>query len=616
MPRLLPASRETTAVNATANAAPTSPRQEYERRLAECRAEEERQGRRERGVGRLRVAVLLLAGLLAVLLVMLERKAVVGAAFGASTATVVAVLVVHFRIQRAVLQARWKAGYFRRGLARLDGQWAGHGTQGQRFLDPEHPYAADLDLFGPGSLYERLCTARTAAGEETLARWLLAPAAADEVRERQAAVAELRGLVDLRVDLGLHGGALARGVDFGPLLAWGQQTEPLTSVPLRVGVALLALATATVSVAWLAGAAPSLLLGALLVVQLAVGGALRRPVQAVVGPVERRGGDLLLLHGILARIEGEQFQSPRLQRLVAGLATEGVPPSQRLADLSARIDWLNSRKNGLFAPISVLLLWTTQCAFFLEAWRRATGPALGRWLEVVSEFEALASLATFAYENPDDPFPELTDDCPLLEAEAIGHPLLGPGCVRNDVCLGGTLRLLVISGSNMSGKSTLLRTVGVNAVLALAGATVRARRLRLCPFALGATLRTQDSLQAGRSRFYAEIVRIRQLVDLTRGPRPLLFLLDELLQGTNSHDRLVGARGIVRSLVAAGAVGMITTHDLALTAIADDLGEQARNVHFEDHFEDGVMTFDYTLRPGVVRKSNAVALMRAIGLDV
>jgi DNA mismatch repair ATPase MutS len=208
---------------------------------------------------------------------------------------------------------------------------------------------------------------------------------------------------------------------------------------------------------------------------------------------------------------------------------------------------------------------------------------------------------------------------------ALGHPLLPAArIVRNDVLLSAAARLLVVSGSNMSGKSTLLRTVGTNAVLAFAGAPVRAQTLRLSPLAIGATLRIQDSLQEGRSRFYAEITRIRELADVARGPvdgtrgqpRPLLFLLDELFHGTNSHDRLVGASGVLRSLIDRGAIGLITTHDLALTAIADNLGAHAANVHFEEWFDAGEMRFDYRLKPGRVTRSNALALMRAVGLEV
>ena len=189
--------------------------------------------------------------------------------------------------------------------------------------------------------------------------------------------------------------------------------------------------------------------------------------------------------------------------------------------------------------------------------------------------------------------------------------------MRNDVRLGGDgPRLIVLSGSNMSGKSTFLRTIGVNVVLALAGAPVAARRLRLSPLVLGATLHVEDSLQAGHSRFYAEILRIRAIVDAARGPVPLLFLLDEILHVTNSYDRRIGAEGIVRALVNFGAIGLITTHDLALAELPATLGASAVNMHFEDRLDNGRMTFDYRLRPGIVEHSNALALMRAVGLDV
>jgi DNA mismatch repair ATPase MutS len=264
------------------------------------------------------------------------------------------------------------------------------------------------------------------------------------------------------------------------------------------------------------------------------------------------------------------------------------------------------------------MMWTTQLAFALEAWRVATGPGIRGWLEAVAQFEALAALATYAAENPEHPFPEVVEAGPLFDGEAVGHPLLPRDqCVHNDVHLGREVRVLVVSGSNMSGKSTLLRTVGVNTVLALAGAPVRARRLRVSPLTVGATLRVQDSLQAGKSRFFAEVLRVRQLVELARGPRPLLFLLDELFAGTNSHDRRQGAEAVVRTLVEAGAIGLITTHDLALTHIADLLAGSAANVHFEDVFEEGGgVTFDYRMRPGVVQRSNALALMRSVGLEV
>ncbi len=267
----------------------------------------------------------------------------------------------------------------------------------------------------------------------------------------------------------------------------------------------------------------------------------------------------------------------------------------------------------------VFILWTPHWALAVEEWRRRSGAVVRRWLTAVGEMEALCSLASHAYENPGDPYPEITAGPPALEAAGIGHPLIpADRLVRNDVCLGGGdgPRVLVVSGSNMSGKSTMLRTLGVNCVLAQAGAPVRARRLSLSPLSVGASIRLIDSLQEGVSRFYAEILRLRQILDLTEGGRPVLFLIDEVLHGTNSHDRRIGAEALVRGLVERGAIGLITTHDLALAEITGVLGARAANVHFEDHIENGQIHFDYLMRPGVVRKSNAIELMRQVGLEI
>jgi DNA mismatch repair ATPase MutS len=265
----------------------------------------------------------------------------------------------------------------------------------------------------------------------------------------------------------------------------------------------------------------------------------------------------------------------------------------------------------------ILVLWDVHLAHAIERWRRSSGPAVRRWLLAVGEMEALLSLAGYRHEHPDDVFPEFGDGPSCFDGEALGHPLLADVVmVRNDVRLTGELGLLVVSGSNMSGKSTLLRTVGVNAVLAHAGAPVRARRLRLTPLGVGASIRTQDSLQAGVSRFYAEVTRLGAIVRRAHQPPPVLFLIDELLQGTNSHDRRIGAEAIVRALVQRGAIGLLTTHDLALAQIADALGARAANVHFADVIDDGRMCFDYRMRPGVVQKSNALAWIRSVGVDV
>ena len=278
---------------------------------------------------------------------------------------------------------------------------------------------------------------------------------------------------------------------------------------------------------------------------------------------------------------------------------------------------LEARRNQFFIPIAGLLLWTENVSFAVERWRRESGSDIARWIDAAGEFEALSSLASFAYEHPDFTTPEIVAAGPLFDARELGHPLIPAGRrITNDLCLDDTLRLLVISGSNMSGKSTFQRSTGVAAILALAGAVVCAKSLRIAPLTLGASIRINDSLQEGSSRFYAEILRIRQILDLAATPTPLLFLLDEILHGTNSHDRRIGAEAVVRALVERGAIGLVSTHDLALADIAESLAPAAQNVHFEDEMVEGRMVFDYRMRPGVVRKSNALALMRAVGIEV
>jgi hypothetical protein len=371
---------------------------------------------------------------------------------------------------------------------------------------------------------------------------------------------------------------------------------------------------------WLASGNSTLVLALLLLQLLAsafTAKAVERALHAATGPAR----DLDILVELLARLERESFSSARLVALQAELRTRGVAASAVVASLHRLVEMHDWQHNPLFAPIAALFMWGTHVAWAIEAWRRQHGAHVAVWLRTVGEFEALSSLSCYRYEHPADPFPEVDASevprGPLFDGAGLGHPLIpARQMVVNDVRLDSSTPLFVVSGSNMSGKSTLLRTIGVAAVMGLAGAPVRARALRLTPLAVGATLRIQDSLQEGRSRFYAEITRIRDLSVLAAGPLPVLFLLDELFHGTNSHDRLVGATGVLRGLLDHGAIGLVTTHDLALTAIADDLASRAVNVHFEDWFDGGELRFDYRMKPGPVTRSNALALMRAVGLDI
>ena len=603
--------------------APASIRAEYERRLALRRASEAAARRRAARISNARLAVFAAGIALAWLAFAAHRLSAHW--LWAAGLLFLALVLWHDRVLRRQAAAGRAVRWYEDGLARIDARFAGRGAAGERFRDPHHPYAEDLDLFGRGSLFELLCRARTAAGEETLAAWLLAPATPESVRARQAAVAQLAARHDLREELAGLGDEVAPGLHAEALARWGEAAPAPPSAALRAAASALAALSAAAFGAFLLGAPIVPWLAALaaeLVFAAAVRGRVRRTLRSIDEPVR----DLGLLARLLAVIERERFAAPRLVALQEALAPgrdRGDPArraSREIARLERLAQLLDARRNQLFAPLGAALLFTTQVCFAIEAWRARFGPALRGWIGAVGEFEALASLATHAAENPDDVFPELCGGAPRFEAQAVGHPLLPTSrCVRNDVSLGDPQRLLVVSGSNMSGKSTLLRTVGIQAVLAQAGAPVRARQLRMTPLAVGASIRVLDSLQEGASRFYAEIQRIHRIVELAepgRGGPTVLFLLDEILHGTNSHDRRIGAEGVVRSLLARGALGLVTTHDLALAQIAEALAPRAANVHFEDELVEGRIRFDYHMRPGVVTRSNALALMRTVGLDV
>jgi hypothetical protein len=587
------------------------PRAAYESRLARWRAAGAAEARRFVLLGNLRLAAAVLAGMLAWLA--FGKGWISAWSLVAPGAAFVAMVVIHERVARRGELARRGVRFYERGLARLDGSWPGSGSAGERFRDAAHPYAEDLDLFGRGSLFELLSTARTGAGERTLAAWLTAPAAADEVRARQEAVRELRGRLDLREDLALLGEDVAAGVHEAELAAWG--ARPPIPFPRYAPAAALALGAAALGglLAWLAQAPGGgmVLLGAS-VCAAAFGFALRRVTLAVEGALDTPAHDLRILFLLLARFERENFSSPLLVGLRAQLAAQdGRTPSAEMRRLFRLIGALEQSDHLLLRIIGPAILYREQLAMAIERWRARSGPAIARWLDAIGQLEALAAFAAFAGEHPELPFPELTG-ARVFAARGLRHPLLGARAVPNDVALGGERPLLVVSGSNMSGKSTLLRAAGLNAVLAWAGAPVCAGSLTLGPFAVGASLRNVDSVQEGKSRFYAEISRLRQIMDLTRGPRPVLFLLDELLSGTNSHDRRIGAEAVIRGLLARGAAGMVTTHDLALTAIAP----AEANVHFADELVNGEIRFDYKLKPGVVQRSNALELMRSVGLEV
>ena len=585
----------------------------YSERLAARREAAAALRRRETSISLARVGVIVLA----VILLYVQPLLALVPIFG-----FLALAVVHERVIRARKRLESGAAFYERGVERLDGTWQGHGDPGNEFADDHHPYANDFDVFGRGSLYELISLAVTHAGRLRLATWLREPSmAADEIVARQESVLELRDNVDLREDIAIGAAAVVRDVESAKLDAWGSMPrvtvtagEKIAGNVLPIIAVILLGFTIPSLIAQFQGEQATFPLWPLILVSLAiayVSRQLRSRVEQIIAGVERAEPALALLGGILLRLERETFRSEKLTQLAA--RTRGVHVEiERLRKLVALLD---ARRNQFFAPIAALLLWSAHVAFAIERWRVKHGTLVTVWIESVGECEALLSLASFAFEHPSFAMPQISGET-LFDARDLGHPLIpGDRRVANDLRLDGTLRLLIVSGSNMSGKSTMLRSTGIAAVLAMAGGPVCASSLTISPMAVGASIRIHDSLQENASRFYAEILRIRQVLEMSqRGP--LLFLLDEMLAGTNSHDRRIGAEAIVRALVRNGSIGLVSTHDLALADIAAELAPRAANVHFEDHIEDGRVVFDYRMRAGVVTKSNALELMRSVGIEV
>jgi hypothetical protein len=588
------------------------PEKEYEARLDRWSKEEQLFDQRHRRVGDLRI--LAAVALVALALFLRRTFVVVEVVF---TGIVVGLFLsgkLHDYVLMLRDRARRAMRFYQDGLDRLGDKWAGKGSPGTEFLDPHHPYAIDLDIFGSGSVFELLNRAQTQGGRATLARWLLHGAGADEARARQMAVAELRQKLDLREELALLAGDAKTHIRTEALIAWAGGPVLLAPGMVRVAAFCLPLLTwgllAFGEIGWFLLA---------LVAQRIFAGFYKKRVKTVFDLLATPARELNWLSRLFRRLESEMFQTARLQELQAGWCHEDRAASDCLRLVARLLDWLDSRENFLVALVGPLFLLETQFAFAIEARRARFGHKVEGWLRGLGEMEALSSLASHAFEHPADPFPELMPETSpaRIEAEGLGHPLIPEArAVRNDIRMDSEHRLLVISGSNMSGKSTWLRALGVNVALAMAGGPVRARQMRLTPLALGASLRTVDSLNEGMSRFYAEITRLKQIIQLAGQNGRLLFLVDELLQGTNSHDRRIGAAFVVKTLLDRGAMGIVTTHDLALTQIVEEVTPRGANFHFEDQFVDGRMSFDFRLRPGVVEKSNALALMRSIGLDV
>jgi hypothetical protein len=507
--------------------------------------------------------------------------------------------------------------YYRRSVERVQGNWAGKGASGEEFGDPAHAYSSDLDVFGEGSLFELLCTVRTANGKRGLADFLLTAPPIEEIVSRQEAVRELRGRIDLRELIAVLG-------EFEFLESkWETFAEWLNSPPFAFnrwvrGAAFITSAlVAVIFLGGMSGLIPWSVVGMWMIplvgLHAAVGLYFRDRVNRTTAWLRPASVETQVLREGLRLLEETHFESGKLR----GIADRVRHSSRMVRKLERLLNALNERNKEWFYVPSLFLLVGTQLCMAIENWRMENGAELRGWLDAWAEFEALSALANYAYENPENTFPTFSAEAATFEAASLGHPLLSAeSCVPNDVRLNGDCQFLVVSGSNMSGKSTLLRGIGLNAVLAFAGAPVRAQALRLSRLSICASLSVVDSLLNGKSKFLAEMDRLRQTLEAAMESTPVLFLIDEILNGTNSQDRRIASEAVVRTLVERGAIGALSTHDLALSEIAELKELRGTNVHTGSRDGGGPLDFDYLLKPGVANERNALAIARMAGVPI
>ena len=592
-----------------------TPAAAYSKRLLDALREIEELERRSARLANLRSLAFISAAALAAFTFFGKLPSSGWYAAGAGIAVYAALAVAHERVFQRKRRTQLLAELNERGIARLTGEWHRFKDRGDPFAQPDHLYAGDLDIFGQGSLFQLINETATRLGESVLAQWLASPAPADVVRQRHGAVRELAGAIDFRQALLLECRLVSlEKADPSAFIAWAEGGPYLQSIGwarqlgwLIPGATLAALVAGQLGFiaryAWLAGILLSVV--TLRLVRGRLDEFYRRLVVGEMG--------FTRFERVFEAIAEQRFADPLLQQLSTDLGGERVSLHLRRF---ARLFGFTEVSPQLHAVFNVLFLWDIHWYFRLESWRIELGGRVRRWFDSLAQLESLSSLAALTHDRPQFTFPDLAPIGPVFIARGLGHPLLD-NPVRNDVDIPGPRHALIITGSNMSGKSTLLRAIGTNAVLALTGAPVCAQSLEVSELRVLTSMRVRDSLELGVSHFYAEVQRIKAVLDAASAANGrALFLLDEILWGTNTRERQIASREVLRLLLKTGASGAVSTHDLSLASLEQELGGRVKNFHFKDQLVDGKMTFDYRLRDGVLDTTNALRLLRLMGIAI
>lgn len=543
----------------------------------------------------------------------------------------------HRHVRKQLRYSEILIGLNQKGIERLQGEWVKFQDQGAEFSEEKHPYATDLDLFGKASIFQWINSAQTPLGKKALSKILKnPPKSREEILKRQEAIAELAKSSGWRQRLETEGIAASHQFQaVEPFINWGKEREEAYLKPvLKLAVTFLPVITCIMGTLYLVwNAVPWQVPGLLIAVQILLLRLYNKERSKVLAMVYKYEASLKTYADMLRQLEKKKFCSEELMRLQKTLRDQdGQSAFQQIGKLSIIVERISNRENAMFIFINILLLWDYHCMIALEEWKSKSGTFLKTWLETMATFEELSSLANIPFENPEWVWPEILEKSDGtqnslamtknhlklrgLSACELGHPLLTRKRVTNDFTLEEPAGIVLITGSNMSGKSTFLRTVGINLLLAYTGVTVCAEQFRCSVFEIWTCMRVSDNLEQSISSFYAEILRIKQIVEAAKKEESVFFLLDEIFKGTNSHDRHQGAIALIQQLQKDGALGLVSTHDLELGDLESKSKGLIKNYHFREYYQNKEICFDYKLRKGISTTRNALYLIRMAGIEI
>lgn len=595
------------------------PSVEYEKRIAKYESLVKRQNSIIDGISSLRLISFFLGVGFAIYLYYQEQYLTAWIVFLAFMILFLTLVILH---QHYIERRKYSSSLLEvniNSLKRVKGEWREFADCGEEFMDDKHNYSQDLDIFGKGSVFQWINTCVTYRGRHKLKEVLSKPGGTkEEIIARQQAVHELASKINWRQNLNAEGiSASKKMIDTEVLVSWAEEHSSSYLRPVVI-ISSIAIPIATISsfvIFFLTHSISPYIPPVLLVLQfmMIAWGAGRRNNE--LGVVNKYSENIKVYAGLLELFEREEFKSPYIKELQKMLLdNEGSTAYSQVRELGKIDGWVSNRKHMLFLVIDIIFLVDYRFMYWLETWRRRSGKHLRRWLDVIGEAEALASLSLIGYDNPDWCFPEIVEKACVLSAESMGHPLMGDTFIRNNLRFSPPFSIMIVTGSNMSGKSTFLRTAGVNLVLAYAGASVYAAKFSCSIMELHTCMRVRDDLEKNISSFYAELIRIRGIVEAVKLNKPVFFLLDEIFKGTNSIDRHTGAKVLIKKLSNDKVLGLVSTHDLELGELEGE-SQKVKNFHFQEHYKNNKISFDYKLYSGISTTRNAVYLMKMAGIE-